>query len=683
MHIDSLNEKFFDNYREFLLKQNKGLAKEVWSINSERISSTKLSKSSSIDAYNFWIFSLNLINLDLEENIKNEDKVWFYSNIICDWKPDYSFDAIYIPDDWNVQIYDFKSGRQGLDFNDIETFKNFFIKHIEESQRTNPDNPILIELLEKLDKKIVSDNVKIDIYIIRERNIDDYYHFENQLNELRWKTKKVKIWNISIIDWNKINDILRNNLMKISNYSTSFYDLKIEHILWLEDWSNIVVTSLYELLCFYLNTVKNNYDIFKLNVRKEVDKNVIRWNIIETIEVFPEKFFRFHNGINLTYEQIKINKNNLEFQFPQIINWCQTMSLLQNKFLKYIKIYLNINCGKDFNKEIWLEEVIRNIEKLKTAKILIKVHKAKVLDWDIDKIAEYSNNQNPINKENLRANDLVQVIIEQFISKLWYKYIRKEWELKDWSYIDIWTLFQLLHTCLFEVPNWSKNNKNQIFTFDNSKYSYLSILENIYLEDIEQIINIYFRYLDYKEQKFSLWSDVSDYYDHHIILALFYMYKNWICNPSIYDEFDNIYNLINGILGSKDRRTAFLRHFLQIKWMIVWRQLKYKLLNAYPITIKFCIWDIEYNLTELEKYKLDRLIEKEKNKKSKLWNITSVIRKVVSHNNWIKVEDLFEILSNFYSNFWWEDIKSDKFKNDIEDSLGKNFKQEDNLIYIK
>lgn len=684
MDISSINNKFFNEYKNFLLSENYELAKKVWNLNSAQISSSKTSRSSSEKAYNFWIFSFNLINYNLNKNLNEEEKVKFYSNIICDGKPDYSFDAIYIPDEWNIQIYDFKQWKEWLDFNDIETFKKFFIEHIEEWKRTDPNNPILIRLLEELDRKISLDNIKCDIYIIREKNIDEYVSFKNQLNELKWKTKKIKIWNINIIDWNEINNIIKKNLLTISDYNNSFYSLKVENFLNLEDGSNIITTSLFELLCFYLSSVKNKYDIFKLNIRKEKDKNVIRWNMIETIEDFPEKFFRFHNWINLTYDELNIKNNTFEFQFPQIINWCQTVTLLQKKFLKYIKIHLNINDWKNFDDTIGLDDVIKNIEKLKTAKILIKSHKTKLLDWEVDKIAEYSNNQNPIDKENLRANDLVQIIIEQFLSWLWYKYIRKEWEQREWKYIEIWTLFQLIHTCIFELPNWSKNDKNQIFTYDDSKYSYINILNNLSFEDIELIVQIYFNYSIYKNNKQDEGQKISDYYDHHIILALYHIISTWWeIQDNIDDEFENIFNIINTKILKDTKWTWFRRHVLQTRASIVWKELKYIIYSIYTFNIKINIWENEYNITELEKYKIDREYNKSINSESRLWNTTSIIKKIINNNKpWFLKEDLLLLLCWFYENFWWN-IISESYYIDIDEVIRKKFIEKEWKIYLK
>lgn len=688
MNIDNLNEKFFDEYKDFLLLNNLDLAKRVWNKNSKLISSQKKSSSSSVEAYNFGIFSLNLINAELENNIKNSnenEKISMYSSIICDWKPDYSFDAIYIPENWNIQIFDFKQWKQWLDFNEIELFKNYFIDHIENSKRTDPNNPILKELLDNLDKKITSENIECDIYIIREKEIVDYSIFENQLNELRWKTKKAKIWSINIIDWKKINNLIKNNLISLSDYNNSFYNLNFETFTTLNDGSNIITTSLYELLKFYLETKKLNYDVFKLNVRyNKWDKNIIRWKMIDTIESTPDKFFRYHNWINLTYNNIEKQNNNLKIQYPQIINWCQTISLLEDKFLRFLKVYLNIWNDKDYNNEISLEEVIKNIEKLKKAKILIKSHNNKLLDWEVDRIAEYSNNQNPIDKQNLRSNDLIQIILENFISKIWYKYIRKEWEKKEWSFIEIDTLFQLIHACIFEMPNWSKNDKNRIFTLDDSKYSYLNILEKVTLDEIDFIINLYFNYKKFKKEEENKLNRISDYYDHHIILSLFYIFsKWWILKENINEDFINIYELLNKKILYDKKAPWFKMHLLQRQWGKIWIEFKNVIHYSYELNILVNFWGNEYNITELENYKIDRINEKIKNPDSKLWNITSVIKKLVNNNYWILKNDLINILKDFYRTLWRDNVDRLKFDTDVEIALNKNFKVENEKIYLK
>ena len=687
MQIEWLDKKFFCDYKDFLLNQNIDLAKKVWDKNSKLISSHQKTQSSSQDAYNFWIFVLTLINSNIEKylsDLTEEEVIDFYSSIICDGKPDYSFDAIYIPESWNIQIYDFKSWKQWLDFTDIETFKNFFISHIEEWKRTDPGNPILKKLLDELDEKITNENIECDIYIVREKEIEFYDNFINQLKELRWKTKRIKIWTINIVDWKKINEIIKDNLILISEYNKSQYKLWFEKMISLDDGSNIITTSLFNLLEFYLQTKKNNYDVFKLNVRKYKENNVIRWDLIHTVENFPEKFFRFHNWINLTYEKLEVDQWLLTFKYPQIINGCQTLSVLQWRFLKYVKAFLNISDNKDYNQEIDLLDVVMNIEKLKKAKILIKSHNIPLLDPEIDKIAEYSNNQNPIDKQNLRSNDLVQIILEQFIARKGYKYIRKEWDSKPEKYIEIDTLFQLIHCCIFELPNLSKDRKKDIFTLDEWKNSYISILNKLDLDTVATIVDYYFKYIDFKKKRESD-EKISDYYDHHIILWIYYIYiNNWSLDKDINLDFQLIYDLINeSIIELWHPRwiTSFWykNHLLQKRWKNLWDILKIKLFDNFEL----CILEDIYNTTELEKYRLERLKEKRINPDSRIWSMSSILKKVVRNNNDIPKEDLFLIIKKFYSFFWPKHIQKDKFLEEFNSCIWKYFNEKNTNISIK
>ena len=275
--------------------------------------------------------------------------------------------------------------------------------------------------------------------------------------------------------------------------------------------------------------------------------------------------------------------------------------------------------------------------------------------------------------------------MENFIDKIWYKYIRKEWEKKEWKLIEIDTLFQLIHTCIFQMPNWSKNNKNKIFTLDNSRNSYLDILNKINLEDIELIIDIYFKYLDFKEWENSNGNKVSDYYDHHIILSIYYIIVNeWKIDSDINKDFKVIFNFIDNEIF-KDKPNSWLRrNILQIWGVRVWEELKLIIHNKYTLKIVKLIWVNKYNITELEKYKLERILEKRRNPDSKLGNSTSVIKKLVTKNEWIYKSDLISIMREFYRFFWRDYVDKDRFiEKDINPILEKAFLVKEDQIYLK
>jgi len=67
-------------------------------------------------------------------------------------------------------------------------------------------------------------------------------------------------------------------LLKISNNNNIDFYINIDNkkVISVDENNLILTTSLYEILKLYLSSKKNDYDIFKLNVRKDLKKSQIR-----------------------------------------------------------------------------------------------------------------------------------------------------------------------------------------------------------------------------------------------------------------------------------------------------------------------------------------------------------------------------------------------------------------------
>lgn len=150
------------------------------------------------------------------------------------------------------------------------------------------------------------------------------------------------------------------------------------------------------------------------NVRGYLSKSKYIKSLINTIKNEWKNFFVYNNGITITCNKIALktklypNRTIINLDDYQIVNRGQTI----RNIYEYIK--LNDN---DYET------------KLKNAFVLVKIVDTNNLS--IERIAEYTNTQNPISKINLRANDLIQIQIERFLSSKCILYVRKAGDVLD------------------------------------------------------------------------------------------------------------------------------------------------------------------------------------------------------------------------------------------------------------
>jgi len=92
--------------------------------------------------------------------------------------------------------------------------------------------------------------------------------------------------------------------------------------------------------------------LFNDNVRDFQGMNSINEEILETLQNEPEKFSLLNNGITIVCRNFRINNRRAFLQDPQIVNGCQTSSL----------IYTASNWGIDLSDAGVLTKVISTDE---------------------------------------------------------------------------------------------------------------------------------------------------------------------------------------------------------------------------------------------------------------------------------------------------------------------------------
>lgn len=190
------------------------------------------------------------------------------------------------------------------------------------------------------------------------------------------------------------------------------------------------------------------------NVRFYLGENTINKKIIKSASdtATRDKFWFFNNGITMIcedYERTGLSTENISLRVKnfQIVNGTQTTRAIKEAF--------------------------RNTGNLDDVKILLKVYKSTANLGEV--IAETTNNQNPVNRRDLRSNDEIQRLLERIISDKNYYYQRKRNQFIDKpkeKVIDNLLLAQLLHSFFNQKPHEARNQKYKLFG-DDAVYSQL------------------------------------------------------------------------------------------------------------------------------------------------------------------------------------------------------------------
>jgi hypothetical protein len=189
--------------------------------------------------------------------------------------------------------------------------------------------------------------------------------------------------------------------------------------------------------------------LFQQNVRYYLGENSINKKIIESASDAGtrDRFWFLNNGITIVCEDYKIQgitTENIKVQLKnfQIVNGAQTTRAVYDAFKK-----------------------VGNVDGVK---ILVKVFKAK--EDVAEKITESTNNQNPIDKRDLKSNDEIQKLLEQSLLDLGFYFQRKRKQYSDKPVdktIDNLLFAQLYYSFFLEKPNEARNQRAKLFGDEN------------------------------------------------------------------------------------------------------------------------------------------------------------------------------------------------------------------------
>ena len=215
-------------------------------------------------------------------------------------------------------------------------------------------------------------------------------------------------------------------------------------------------------------SIKENYllysthGLFASNLRYYVKSAKIDSQIIETINLEPENFCYFNNGIIITCDDYKIQNGNLVLYNFSIVNGGQTTNLIGRT-----------SFDKDFG-------VMCKVIKNKYENLSDKV------DF-LSKVAEASNTQKPIKAKDLIANRKEQRLLKiqyeksgVFLQVKRGEKIPKDIYSQPWQNASNDQVAQMLYSTIYQMPGAAKNSKSKLL--ENDKI-YNKLFKNEYNSD--------------------------------------------------------------------------------------------------------------------------------------------------------------------------------------------------------
>lgn len=186
-------------------------------------------------------------------------------------------------------------------------------------------------------------------------------------------------------------------------------------------------------------------DIFNDNIRVFLKyRSRINRNIKETaLSEDNYKFFYFNNGITLICDKFSYEERRapiVTLSNVQIVNGGQTVHALFDAY-------------------------VENKDAVKNISVLIRIYETAGENLS-QKIAEYTNSQNPVKNRDIRANDYIQVKLEKELLLKGYFYERKKRFYKDKPKdrrIDSEKAGQVLMAFYNDMPGDAKNKKSLVF----------------------------------------------------------------------------------------------------------------------------------------------------------------------------------------------------------------------------
>lgn len=247
------------------------------------------------------------------------------------------------------------------------------------------------------------------------------------------------------------------------------------------------------------NDTKPEFDFLVIdeNVRGFIPLNKSAFNseIIKTLTNDPTLFFLYNNGITIIADNVietDSHYGGLEYELVnyQVVNGGQTIRSVYQ----------------------FISETDKWIEHLSKARVLVKIIKIDNKIVRPEKIAEYTNSQNPISTVDIKTIDTLQIQLEKYLNENNIGYVRKVGDYDfDYSHysknITMLKLGQLIFSHMGN-PHKASNTRSRIFGKD-----YNNVFNNETIYDIAvNLVNRYHDIRQYYDTKNKVYSEQRLFY---------------------------------------------------------------------------------------------------------------------------------------------------------------------------
>jgi len=422
---------------------------------------------------------------------------WFYSlekilwindyeilNSLTDWSWDRWIDAVYIEEDedsqwkFNIHLFQFKYKES------YDKVNNYF-----ESNETNKVLNFLKQIILDNNRNLLNTNSQLsdkisDIFeIIDKSNLGTIFvHFCSNLNNCLVESEKINFekalksdFNMVETKYHTINDVVSYTHKKpwvdweIQIIWKNFFDTK--------DWNisglicQVDARELIEAIkeknkwTINNNIFHDNVRVYLWNSKKKSINEKIKETTLDEDNNF--KFFYYNNWITITCSDLSYQKgpNNpiVKMKDFQIVNWQQTIKTL-------FDVYKTQSGSENFN-----------------ILLLVRIYETK---WDdsfevSQKIAEYTNSQNPVKLRDIRSNDEIQKKYSESLKLFGYFYENKKYlhiDKPNNLRIDAELLGQIILS-FYELKPWEASNKKSLIYWDeyNNIFSHNRVAQELLL----------------------------------------------------------------------------------------------------------------------------------------------------------------------------------------------------------
>ena len=348
------------------------------------------------------------------------------------------------------------------------------------------DYNLLSKAIEESFEKIRSFNnrkTSLKFYII-------VFSFEDKvkINDLKVSFQKQRKVKIDFIPF-----FLALNREK-EGHSITIYD-NISNCIRLADnnvYKQDLRSELYAVRLFDLILLYNDYgdDLFKDNVRFHLDipkYNSVDEKMIKTLELEPQMFWFYHNGITLLLKDECINRDKIETitieakKDISIINGAQTIFTVSN-------YYYSLEKEEEKNKDL--------IKNIKEAKVLLRIITNNTDNSEINKkITIYLNSQKPVGEDDIK---FFNKEIQDFNNELPEgREIVRNGDPEDKYSINLINFLKFYAITFLQKPGLARSNKGKLLN-DEQLWNSLDLSKK---EPTQEKYEAYFKIiLDTKEQ---------------------------------------------------------------------------------------------------------------------------------------------------------------------------------------